>query len=83
MIDPKDTSPAANDGKYEFQIYFSGRDLSCKVEKEQNIMHVFIDNNINAELEIQPDGNVIQIEGNELPDSSIEFIKKHVLEQHP
>ena len=80
MIDPKDTSPAAKDGKYEFHINYSGRELACRVEKEQNRLHVFIDNNINAELEIQPDGNVIQTGGNDLPDSSIEFIKKHVLE---
>jgi len=82
MIDPKDTVPAAKDGKYEFQIHFSGRDLTCRVEKEQNKLHVFIDNNISAELEIQPDGSVKQISGTDLPDSSIEFIKKHVLE-HP
>lgn len=80
MIDPKDTSPAANDGKYEFQLHFGGRDLTCRVEKEQNKLHVFIDNNINAELEIQEDGNLKQISGADLPDSSIEFIKKHVLE---
>ena len=80
MIDQKDTSPAANDGKYEFQLHFGGRDLACRVEKEQNQLHVFIDNNINAELELQPDGNLTQTGGTDLPDSSIEFIKKHVLE---
>lgn len=80
MIDQKDTTPAAKDGKYEFLINYSERELTCKVEKEQNKLHVFIDNNINAELEIQPDGNVKQASGNSLPESTIEFIKKHVLE---
>jgi len=80
MIDSKDTTPAEKDGKYEFQINYSGRDLACRVEKEQNKLHVFIDNNINAELEIQDDGTLTQTSGNSLPESSIEFIKKHVLE---
>jgi hypothetical protein len=41
---------------------------------------LFIDNNIEAELTIQDDGCVVQTGGSELPESSIEFIKKHVLE---
>ena len=80
MIDPKDTTPADKDGKYEFQINYSERELTCRVEKEQNKLHVFIDNNMNAELEIQPDGKVIQTGGTDLPESTIVFIRKHILE---
>ena len=80
MIDPNDTSPAAKEGKYEVHINYSGRELACRVEKEQNKLHVLIDSNINAELEIKPDGSIVQTGGSDLPDSSIEFIKKHVLE---
>jgi hypothetical protein len=79
MIDNKDTSPAHRDGKYEFKLYYSERELDCKVEKEQNKLLVHIDNNIEAELTIQDDGSVVQTGGSELPASSIEFIKKHVL----
>ncbi len=81
MIDQKDTTPAAKDGKYEFLINYSERELTCRVEKEQNKLHVFIDNNINAELELQPDGSLTQASGNALPESTIEFIKKHIMEQ--
>lgn len=79
MIDEKDTAPAEKDGKYEFMIHYSGRELNCKVEKAQNILTVCIDNNMNAELTIQPDGSVAQTSGNELPDSAIDFIKKRIL----
>jgi len=81
MIDEKDTSPADKDGRYEFKLYYSEREINCRVEKEQNKLHVHADNNIEAELEIQADGCVIQTGGTELPESSIEFIKKHVLGQ--
>jgi hypothetical protein len=40
MIDEKDTSPAHGDGKYEFKLYYSERELDCKVEKEQNKLFV-------------------------------------------
>jgi hypothetical protein len=79
MIDEKDTHPADKDGKYEFEIHYSGRELTCKVEKEQNKLIVSIDNNINAELEIQDDNCLIQTGGNELPDSAIDYIRKRVL----
>ncbi|TSD64002.1 hypothetical protein FFF34_015685 [Inquilinus sp. KBS0705] len=79
MIEEKDTSPAHKDGKYEFQMHHSGREISCRVEKEQNILKVHIDDNIEAELEIQPDGSVTQTGGNDLADSAIEYIKKRVL----
>jgi hypothetical protein len=79
MIDTQDITPAEKDGKYEFKIFYSGREVACRVEKEQNILHVNIDDNINATLKINADGSVIQTEGNEIPDSSIEFIKKQIL----
>jgi hypothetical protein len=79
MIDEKDTHPADKDGKYEFELHYSGRELTCKVEKEHNKLTVCIDDNINAELEIQADNCVIQTGGNELPDSAIEYIRKRVL----
>jgi hypothetical protein len=79
MIDEKDTSPADKDGKYEFQLYYSGRELQCRVHKEQNKLIVNIDNNIDAELTIQPDGSVVQTSGNDLPDSAIDYIKKRIL----
>jgi len=79
MIDSQDTTPAEKDGKYEFKLYYSERELTCKVEKEQNVLHVSIDNNINAELQINEDGTLTQTSGTELPNSSIEFIKKQIL----
>ena len=80
MIEPKDTTPAEKDGKYQFQLSYSGREVTCLVEKEQQMLHVNIDHNINAELRINNDGTVTQTGGTQLPDSSIDFIKKHVLE---
>ena len=80
MIESKDTTPAQKDGKYQFQLSYSGREVTCLVEKEQQMLHVNIDHNINAELRINNDGTVTQTGGTQLPDSSIDFIKKHVLE---
>ncbi|HTH82884.1 MAG TPA: hypothetical protein VL490_08100 [Mucilaginibacter sp.] len=80
MIEPKDTTPAEKDGKYQFQLSYSGREVTCLVEKEQQMLHVNIDHNMNAELRINNDGTVTQTGGTQLPDSSIDFIKKHVLE---
>lgn len=82
MIDSQDTTPAEKDGKYQFQLNYSGREVSCLVEKEQQMLHVKIDDNIEAELKINNDGTLTQTSGATLPDSSIEFIKKQVLGLH-
>lgn len=79
MIDTQDKNPAEKDGKYEFKLVYSEREVTCRVEKEQNTLHVNIDNNINAELKINAEGSVTQTEGSPLPASSIDFIKKQVL----
>lgn len=79
MIDTQDITPAEKDGKYEFKMFYSEREVTCRVEKEQNILHVTIDNGINATLKINADGSVSQTEGTDIPDSSIEFIKKQIL----
>lgn len=80
MIEFKDTTPAEKDGKYRFEIHYSGRDLTCLVEKEQQMLHVIIDDNLTAELKINNDGSITQVEGAALPESSIDYIKKHVLQ---
>lgn len=79
MIEPKDTKPAANDGKYLFEINYAGRDLNCEVVKEHEALHVTIDGNLNAELKINSNNTLTQVGGAQLPDSSIDFIKKKVL----
>ncbi len=79
MMDTQDITPADKDGKYEFKIFYSGREVVCRVEKEQTILHVTIDDNINATLKINADGSLTQTEGNDIPDSSIDFIKKQIL----
>jgi hypothetical protein len=79
MIESKDTTPAEKDGKYQFQLSYSGREVICLVEKEQQTLHVNIDNNIDADLRINNDGTLTQTGGTQLPDSSIDFIKKQVL----
>ena len=79
MTTAQDTIPAEKDGKYKFTINYSGREVSCQVEKEQQLLHVIIDDNLNAELKINSDGTVSQIEGSPIPDSSIDYIKKEVL----
>ncbi len=76
-----DSFKNTTDGKYEFTINYSERELTCHVEREGDILHVRMDNNIIADLELQPDGTAVQVSGDELPDSSIEFIKKQVLDQ--
>jgi hypothetical protein len=80
MIESKDTTPAEKDGKYRFEIHYSGRDVSCVVEKEQQMLHVTIDENRTAELKINNDGSITQVEGATMPESSIDYIKKHVLQ---
>ncbi len=79
MNDTQDITPADKDGKYEFKIFYSGREVVCRVEKEQTILHVTIDDNINATLKINADGSLTQTEGSDIPDSSIDFIKKQIL----
>jgi hypothetical protein len=79
MMDTQDITPAEKDGKYEFKIFYSGREVVCRVEKEQTILHVNIDDNINATLKINADGSLTQTDGTEIPDSSIDFIKKQIL----
>ncbi len=76
-----DSFKNTTDGKYEFTINYSERELTCHVERKGEILHVRLDNNIIADIELQPDGTAVQVSGNELPASNIEFIKKQVLEQ--
>jgi len=78
MIDEKDTSPAAKDGKYEFEIHYSGREVPCTVVKEQDKITVCIEDNIKAELTVLADGNVIQTGGTDMPDSAVDYIKKRI-----
>ncbi|WP_295767278.1 hypothetical protein [uncultured Mucilaginibacter sp.] len=75
-----DSFKNTTDGNYEFTINYSERELTCHVQREGDILRVHIDNNINAEIELQPDGSAVQISGDELPASSVEFIKKQVIE---
>lgn len=75
----QDTIPAERDGKYKFTISYAEREVSCQVEKEQNILHVVIDESLKAELKINADGSLEQIEGSPIPDSCINYIKKQVL----
>jgi hypothetical protein len=79
MIETKDTTPAEKDGKYQFELHYSGREVNCQVEKEHDLLHVIIDDNIISELKINNDNTLTQIGGSNLPDSSIDFIKKKVL----
>lgn len=79
MIDEKDTHPADKDGKYEFLLHYSGREVPCTVVKEQNKLTVCIEDNINAELTVAEDGTVTQTGGNDLADSAIDYIKKRIL----
>ncbi len=75
----QETIPAEKDGKYEFKLFYSEREVTCRVEKEQNMLHVTIDDSIDAELQINPFGALTQTAGAKLPESSIDFIKKQVL----
>jgi hypothetical protein len=75
-----DSFKNTTDGKHEFTINYSERELTCHVEREGDTLHVHIDNNMNAVIELLPDGTVQQTSG-DLPDSIIEFIKKQVVEQ--
>lgn len=79
MIEEKDTSPADKDGKYEFNMHYSGREVPTRVEKVQNKLNVVIDNGIEAELTVQEDGCLVQTGGSELPDSAVDYIKKRIL----
>lgn len=78
MTDNTNNTP---DGKKKFSMSYSDRELECTVDKDGNILHLHIDNNINADLEIQPDGSLIQTSGPELPPSNIDFIRKTVMGQ--
>ena len=70
------------DGKYEFTLNYSERELTCRVEREGDILHVHIDNNINADLELLPDGTVRQISGSEIPESNLDYIRRMVLDDN-
>ncbi len=79
MTSNQDTIPAERDGKYKFTISYAEREVSCQVEKEHNMLHVVIDENLNAELKINADGSLTQVDGSPIPDSCINYIKKQVL----
>ncbi len=79
MIDPAEKTPAEKDGKYTFKLFYAEREVTCHVEKEQNALHVTIDENIEAELQLQDDGSLKQTAGPKLPQSSIDFIKKQIM----
>ncbi|MEO7211852.1 hypothetical protein [Mucilaginibacter sp.] len=79
MIDEKDTHPADKDGKYEFIIHYSGREVPCTVVKEQNKLTVCIEDNISSELTLSDDGTLVQTGGTDLADSAVEFIKKRII----
>jgi hypothetical protein len=79
MTSDQDTIPAEKDGKYKFTLSYSEREVSCQVEKEHDKLHVIIDENLNAELRVNADGSVTQIEGAPIPESCINYIKKQVL----
>lgn len=66
-------------GEYDFSLNYSERVLGCHVSKKGNLLQLHIDNNMNADLEIQPDGSLKQTSGSELPGSVIEYVKKRVL----
>jgi len=76
-----DSFKNTTDGTHEFTINYSERELTCHVEREGDILHLRIDNNMTADIELLPDGTVVQTSGDELPASTIEFIKKQVVEQ--
>jgi hypothetical protein len=64
-----------------FTISYSGRELSCLVERKGNQLDVLIDNNMSAVLEIADDGTLRQVSGHELGDAVVAFIRKQVIEQ--
>lgn len=66
-------------GEYDFSINYSERVLSCHVSKKGNQLQLHIDNNMNATLELQPDNSLTQTSGPDLPASTIDFIRKHVI----
>lgn len=79
MIDEKDTTPADKDGKYEFMIHYSGREVPCTIIKEQDKLIVYIEDNITSELTLKEDGALVQTGGTDLADSAVEFIRKRIL----
>jgi len=76
-----DSFKNTTDGKYEFTINYSERELTCHVEREGDTLHLRIDNNIIADLELQPDGTAVQTSGPELPPSSIDYVRRMVLDE--
>ena len=78
MIETQDKTPAEKDGKYEFKISYAERELTCQVVKDHDILQVHLDNNLDATLKVNADGSVVQTGGSNLPQSSIDFIKKHI-----
>ncbi|MBD1394157.1 hypothetical protein [Mucilaginibacter glaciei] len=79
MKDQNDTTPAEKDGKYEFQLHYSGREVPCTVVKEQDKVTVCIEDKTNAVLTVQPDGSWAQTSGDDLADSAIDYIRKRIL----
>jgi hypothetical protein len=81
MTNTENNKATGSEGVHEFTMQYGGRELSCRVEKAGDKLKVDIDNSISAELEVHWDGTITQVSGNALPESNIEFIKKHVLGQ--
>jgi hypothetical protein len=81
MTNTENKKTAGSEGIHEFSMQYGGRELLCRVEKDGDKLKVNIDDSIFAELEVHWDGTITQISGTSLPESNIEFIKKHVLGQ--
>lgn len=76
-----DSFKNTTDGKFEFTINYSERELTCHVEREGDTLHLRIDNNITADLELRPDDTAVQTSGPELPQSTIDYIRRMVLDE--
>jgi hypothetical protein len=74
-----DNTNHTSDGVQEFTINYSEREITCRVDREGDILHLHMDNNMNADLEIQPDGTLKQVSGDELAQSNIDYICRRVL----
>jgi len=70
----------AKASSYLFSISYADREVSCYIHRVDDIFDVTIDEQIKARLQLEPDGNLHQLTGTKLPESTLGFIKKMVVE---
>jgi hypothetical protein len=75
------TNSANGNHSYLLTISYNDRELPCYVDWIDDRLNVTIGDDLQAVLQIEADGDLEQVSGNKLPESTISFLKKEILQK--